>query len=69
VHGSFSIFVPIGTHAAMSRPAPSSANDAHPFPPLHVEASKGLHTGEQPRLPLVSWPQTLLGPQSASVVH
>jgi hypothetical protein len=48
VHGSFSSFVPIGTHAAMSRPAPSSANDAQPLPPVHVDASNGLQTGEQP---------------------
>jgi hypothetical protein len=36
---------------------------------VHVDASNGSHTGEHPWLPLVSWPQTRLGPQSLSCVH
>jgi hypothetical protein len=48
VHASPSTFDPTGTHAAMRRPAPSSANESQPWPPVHVEASKGSHTGEHP---------------------
>jgi hypothetical protein len=43
-----SIFVPMATHAAKSRPAESSANEAQPLPPLHVDGSKTLQAGVHP---------------------
>jgi hypothetical protein len=70
VQGSSSIEAPDGTHAATSRPAPSSSIDAHALPDAHDDGdAKTSHTAAHPAWPLVSWRQALLAPQSASFVH